>query len=200
MVLKYLLSYIKLIGLSSTSFELLYRVWLLLLLLVVISMCVCEMMIILYPVHWLFLSLYISVYCCFHFSYCSSYVIGCFKTKCDYFVWLWYNYYLVNQVHPLSLYLFIIVCCFFQSELLQNAGWLFVTRTIILLVSGWSLSYIQFIDWFFTCLDHYAICFHMNFCSVYLHGCITRKNYFVESCNESIKELVIQWKSLYNFT
>ena len=31
------------------------------------------------------------------------------------------------------------------------------------MIDKWSLSYIQFIGWFFTCLDLYIVCHHLNY-------------------------------------
>ena len=93
---------------------------------------VCEMIIIIHPVHWLILYLLRSVCFLFHLDYFSWYICGWFYKK-------W------------------ILCMFVK----------------------WSLSYIQFIDWFFTCLDLYVISFHLNYCSVYDLGCLRRNKYFV---------------------
>ena len=52
----------------------------------------------------------------------------------------------------------------------------------------WLLSYIQFIDWFFKCLDLYAISFYLNFCSWYV--CC----YFSKKWSLS---LIIKWSLSY---
>ena len=48
------------------------------------------------------------------------------------------------------------------------------------MIVKWLLSYIQFIDWFFSCLDLYVIYCHLKYCSEYICG------YFMSSdCVES---------------
>ena len=47
------------------------------------------------------------------------------------------------------------------------------------MVVEYLLSYIQFIDWFFTFSDLYIVSFHLTIYSWYVIGCFTRSFYFV---------------------
>ena len=62
----------------------------------VITLYSCDMIITLYPVHWLipYLCRFFYVHCC-HLNYYSMFIIGCF-TKSDYYVNLWHNYHHVS--------------------------------------------------------------------------------------------------------
>ena len=47
-----------------------------------------------------------------------------------------------------------------------------IIRIFIFIIVKWLLSYIQFIDWFFICLDLFIVFFNLNYCSVYVCGCL----------------------------
>ena len=68
----------------------------------VITLYDCEIIIILYPVHWLILSMFDLYVVYFHLNYCSQYVICCF-IKYDFFVWLWNDYHRLSSslIHSL---------------------------------------------------------------------------------------------------
>ena len=95
----------------------------------VISLYVYEMIIILYPVHWLISEL--------------------FRTVC-FFIW------------------------FIVARIIMT----FLHKWMLCMFVKWFLSYIQFIDWFFICLDLYVVSFHLKYYSSYVIGCFTRSNYF----------------------
>ena len=55
--------------------------------------------------------------------------------------------------------------------------WLFLRKVIALYVCEMIIIYIQFSDWFFTCLALYVVSFYLNYCSKYVCGCFY-KNFF----------------------
>ena len=68
----------------------------------------------------------------------------------------------------------------FSFILLQQVfiGWL--TRSDhFFMIETLLLFYIHTIDWFIPCLDLFVVSFHLNCCSWYDNGCLTRSDYFV---------------------
>ena len=114
----------------------------------VISFYISQMIIMLYPVHWLILFLLRSVFRCFHLNYCSWYVIGCFYKK-----------------------------------------------GLPCMIVKWLSFYIQFIDWFCTCLDLYGVSFHFNYYSPYGYCYFIRSDLFVWVLNDQylISSLLTDW-------
>ena len=47
------------------------------------------------------------------------------------------------------------------------------------MIVKWLLSYIQFIEWFFTCFDLYVFYFHFVNCRGYVIDCFTKSEFFV---------------------
>ena len=114
----------------------------------------------------------------FHFKNCRRYVIDCF-TRNSFFVWLRNAYCLISSslndsVPAFFCMLYLSICSIVACMLLS------VLQQVIFLgmfVNLW-LSYIQFIDWFFTCSDLYVVSFHLNDCSWYVIGWLTSSAFF----------------------
>ena len=116
----------------------------------VITMYVCEMIIVLYSVYWLILCLLWSVWCFFHLNYRHWYVIGC-STRSDYFGWLWNDYYLISssligsllpKICMLFLFIWIIVACMLLA-IWQKVLTLYDCKIIIILYPiHWLIVYL----------------------------------------------------------
>ena len=87
---------------------------------------------------------------------------------------------ILYPVQRLILYLLRSILYSFLFELLQQVCyWLFYKKLFLCMMVICLLSYIQFIDWFFTCLDLYVVSFHLNHCSLYVICCLTRSDFLL---------------------
>ena len=115
------------------------------------------MIIIIYLVHWLILYLLKSA--CFvsiHVIIIIGMLLVCLP-KGDYFVWLWHDYYLILR----SLIDWLLALIFMLFLFIWNFQCVYMfalyKKWLLWMVTTWLLSFIQFIDWFFTCLDLFVL-------------------------------------------
>ena len=83
------------------------------------------------------------------------------------------------KIHWSSYYLLRSVLCFFQIGIfvvrMSVAG--FTRSDFFVWFKNKLLSYFQFIDWSFTCIDLYVVSLYLNSCKWYVCGCFTRSDY-----------------------
>ena len=97
----------------------------------------------------------------FYLNYCREYVIGCFTIgNCVYYCDLF------PPIQWLILYLLKSSWVSFSFELLWCVCFCIFAKG--------SLSYIQFINWFFTCFNFHVVSFYLIHCSWYIRGCFLR--------------------------
>ena len=105
-------------------------------------------------------------------------MINCKLTRND-FLYICKLIIILFSIHRLILYLFGCLSRLFSLHYRKwyVCGCFYCSLSLCMFVK-WSLIYIQFIDWIYTFVYLYVVSFHLNYCSVYVIGCLTRSHYF----------------------
>ena len=65
-----------------------------------------------------------------------------------------------------------------------SMDWMFDKKWLRCRIVKSLLLFIQFLDWFCTCLGLYVVSFRFNYCRWYIRACFTRSNLFVWLWND----------------
>ena len=129
-------------------------------------------------IDWFFYYLILYV-ASFHLDYCRAYVINCIYEKMIY-LYVCEIIIIICPVHLLILYLLSSLCNSSLFEFLQRVCyWMFCKKWFLCMIVKWLSSFIQFIDWFFSCFDLYVISLHLHHCSWYVIGCFIKSHFVV---------------------
>ena len=91
-----------------------------------------------------------------------------------YTVCLWNKNYLISSSLTDSLLVWIFMLFLFISIFVAGIFLAVLQEVVSLYDCEKLLIFIQFIDWFFPCLDLYVVSSHLNVCSLYVIGCFIR--------------------------
>ena len=123
---------------------------------------------------WLFLYLTRSLFALICLCFLSFWIILASMfvvvfTRCDYFVWLWNDYYLISRS--------VIDSLLAEISMLFLFNWIVLAGIFVAVLQEVISRYTceMIIDWSITCLDLYTVTFHLNNCSQYIIYCFYEK-------------------------